>query len=136
MTDIHEEVVKTAKSNVLSATEKAKDSLRGVAERAAAKAGDLLLPLENEEPFDLIYESVKHITRFLSAYKNLPAAGIFLISRFLMNPATLVTVKPHQPMLMTVPRTKFHVPSRQPFSNSTMSASSKPDLSACSDPPV
>ena len=58
MTDIHEDVVKIAKNNVLSATEKAKDSVKGVAERAVAEAGDLLLPLENEKPFDLIYESV------------------------------------------------------------------------------
>ena len=58
MTDIHEEVVKIAKNNVLSATEKAKDTVKDVAERAVAEAGDLLLPLENEEPFDLIYESV------------------------------------------------------------------------------
>ena len=58
MTDIHEEVVKIAKKNVLSATEKAKDSVKGVAEGAVAEVGGLLLPLENEEPFDLIYESV------------------------------------------------------------------------------
>ena len=59
MTDMHEEVIKTAKSNVLSATEKAQGSIRRVALQAAAKAGDLLLPLEGEEPFDLIYESVE-----------------------------------------------------------------------------
>ena len=59
MTDIHEDVVKVAKRNVLSATEKAKDSLKGVAERATAKVGDVLLPLVGEEPFVLIYKSVK-----------------------------------------------------------------------------
>ncbi len=56
ITDIHEEVVKTAKSNLLSATKKGDDCIRSVAERAAAKVGDLLLPLEGEEPFDIIYE--------------------------------------------------------------------------------
>lgn len=56
MTDMHEEVVKTAKSNVLSATEKSSGSVRGVALQATARAGDLLLPLKGEEPFDLIYE--------------------------------------------------------------------------------
>ena len=58
MTDIHEEVVKIAKKNVLSATEKAKDSIKDIVERAVTEAGDLLLPLKNEEPFDLIYEFV------------------------------------------------------------------------------
>lgn len=62
ITDIHEEVVKTAKSNLLSATEKGNDSIRCVAERAAAKVGDLLLPLEDEEPFDIIYELVEQMT--------------------------------------------------------------------------
>lgn len=71
MTDIHDDVVKIAKRNVLSATENAKDSLRGVAERAAARAGDVLLPLKGEEPFDLIYESVKEITSLFSAYPYL-----------------------------------------------------------------
>ena len=58
MTDLYEEGVMAAKSNLLSATEKAAHPVRNIAERAAAKAGDLLLPLEGEEPFDLIYESV------------------------------------------------------------------------------
>ena len=61
MTDIHEEVVMTAKSNLLSATEKARHPVRCVAERATAKIGDLLLPLEGEGPFDLIYESVNQM---------------------------------------------------------------------------
>ena len=78
MTDIHDEVVKIAKTNVLSATKKAKDSVKGVAERAVAEAGDLLLPLENEEPFDLIYESVQEILSLfpfyprLTGHRNLP----------------------------------------------------------------
>ena len=71
MTDIHEEVVKTAKSNLLSATEKGNDSIKCVAKRAAAKAGDLLWPLENEEPFDLIYESVEQRTFHFSATQSL-----------------------------------------------------------------
>lgn len=58
MTDIHEEVVMTAKANVLSATIKARHPIRSLAERAVAKVGDMLLPFESEEPFDLIYESV------------------------------------------------------------------------------
>ena len=58
MTDIHEEVVMTAKANLLSATEKARHPVRALAERAVAKVGELVLPLYGEEPFDLIYESV------------------------------------------------------------------------------
>ena len=57
MTDLHEEVVNTAKKNVLSATEKADNGLRSVAIGAIARAGDVLLPLKGQEPFDLIYES-------------------------------------------------------------------------------
>ncbi len=71
ITDIHEEVVKTAKWNLLSATEKGNDSIRCVAKRAAAKAGDLLLPLEDQEPFDLIYESVEQMIFHFSAYQSL-----------------------------------------------------------------
>ena len=56
MTDLHDAVVKAAKSNVLSATEKADDRVRGVAVGAFAKAGDVLLPLKGQKPFDLIYE--------------------------------------------------------------------------------
>lgn len=94
MTDMHEEVIKTAKSNILSATEKAQGSIRRVALQAAAKAGDLLLPLEGEEPFDLIYESVEQITLIFCAYRSLPAAGTSQISRFLMIRVTFATVKP------------------------------------------
>ena len=122
MTDIHEDVVKVAKRNVLSATEKAKDSLKGVAERATAKAEDVLLPLESEEPFDLIYESVKEIPSPLSAYPSLQVTGIILTSRFLTISPTLVMAKPRQHMLTTVPRTKSQSSSQRPFSNSTMSA--------------
>lgn len=59
MTDLHDEVVQAAKSNVLSATEKADDRVRDVAMGAVARSGDILLPLKDEEPFDLIYESVQ-----------------------------------------------------------------------------
>ena len=71
MTDIHEEVVMTAKANILSATEKARHPVRSLAERAMAKAGDPLLSLEGEEPFDLIYESVPWNQNGLPAYFSL-----------------------------------------------------------------
>ena len=59
MTDIYEEAVMTAKANILSATEKTRHPpLRCLAEGATARAGNLVLPLTGEEPFDLIYESV------------------------------------------------------------------------------
>ena len=58
MTDLHEEVVDTAKANVLSATEKADRSPREVAVAAIIRAGNVLLPLEGQKPFDLIYELV------------------------------------------------------------------------------
>ena len=56
MTDMHNEVVNVAKTNVLSATEKADDEVRTVALAAVAKAGDVLLPLKGHGVFDLIYE--------------------------------------------------------------------------------
>ena len=136
MTDMHEEVIKTAKTNVQSATEKAQGSIRRVALQAAAKVGDLLLPLEGEESFDLVYESVKQITLVFCAYWGLPAAGTCQISRFLVIRMTFATVKPRQHMWVTVLRTKSHARSPQPYSNSTMSALSKQDLSACSIPTV
>ena len=58
MTDVLEELAMIAKSNLLSATEKANDRVRQIASLNLTKAGDLLSPLEGEEPFDLIYESV------------------------------------------------------------------------------
>ena len=61
MTDLHEEVVDTAKANLLSATEKADQRLREVAAAAITRVGDVLLPLKGQEPFDLIYESVDHV---------------------------------------------------------------------------
>ena len=66
MTDILEEVVKVAKSNLLSATEKANDRVRQIASLAVTKVGDLLLPLEGEGAFDLIYELVRGL--FLVSY--------------------------------------------------------------------
>jgi hypothetical protein len=56
MTDLHEDVVAAAKANVLAATEKADDEIRAVASSAIARAGDVLNPLKDEKPFDLIYE--------------------------------------------------------------------------------
>lgn len=56
LTDMHEEVVNVAKSNVLSATEKADKNTWSIAMRAVARAGDILTPLKGEEPYDLIYE--------------------------------------------------------------------------------
>ena len=136
MTDMHEEVTKTAKSNLLAATEKAPDPIRHVALQAAAKAGDLLLPLKGEEPFDLIYESVEHPTLVFYTYWSLPFAGTFQISRFLMVRVIFATVRPRQHMWVTVLRTEFHTGSPQPSWNSTMSACAKRDLSACSLPTV
>jgi hypothetical protein len=40
LTDLHEDVVATAKSNALGATEKSEDSIRNIAETAVARAGD------------------------------------------------------------------------------------------------
>ena len=76
MTDLHDAVVKAAKSNVLSATEKADERVRSVALEAVAVAGDVLLPLKGQEPFDLIYESVGPVFSPTCAdrtcYRNLP----------------------------------------------------------------
>jgi hypothetical protein len=66
MTDLHDEVVKAAKSNVLSATEKADDRVRGIAVGTVAGVGDVLLPLKGQKPFDLIYESVQHIISYFA----------------------------------------------------------------------
>lgn len=57
MTDLHDSVVDAAKQNVLGATEKSAPC-RAVAEGIYASAGDLLLPLRDQEAFDLIYEYV------------------------------------------------------------------------------
>lgn len=57
MTDLHHSVVNAAKRNVLAATENSA-SCRAVAESIYASAGDLLLPLRDQEAFDLIYEYV------------------------------------------------------------------------------
>ena len=77
MTDIHKEVVEVAKSNLLSATEKSKDSVRHIAVRALAEAGDLLLPFQKEASFDLIYELAERIITILCTLelmwsRNLP----------------------------------------------------------------
>ena len=56
MTDLHQEVVDTAKANLLNATEKADRRVREVAMAAVARPGDVLVPLKGQEPFDLIYE--------------------------------------------------------------------------------
>jgi len=53
---MHEEVVSVAKSNVLSATEKADKNTWNIAMRSVAKAGDILTPLKSEKQYDLIYE--------------------------------------------------------------------------------
>ena len=56
MTDLHQEVVETAKANLLNATERADQKVRDVALAAVARPGDVLVPLKGQEPFDLIYE--------------------------------------------------------------------------------
>jgi methylase of polypeptide subunit release factors len=56
MTDMHDEVVETAKINLLSATQKTDKAVRSIAKCAIAKVGDLMLPLKGESSFDLIYE--------------------------------------------------------------------------------
>lgn len=56
MTDLHDDVVAAAKANVLASTEKADDEIQAVAVSAIARAGDVLVPLKGEKPFDLIYE--------------------------------------------------------------------------------
>ena len=61
LTDLHEDVVATAKSNALGATEKSEDSIRNIAETAVARAGDVLIPLKGEKPYDLIYENLPNI---------------------------------------------------------------------------
>ncbi|KFY93014.1 hypothetical protein V500_03958 [Pseudogymnoascus sp. VKM F-4518 (FW-2643)] len=61
LTDMHDEVVNIAKLNVLSATERSEWSIRDIAQRSVARAGDLLLPLRGEEQFDLIYENLPNI---------------------------------------------------------------------------
>lgn len=73
MTDLFEEVVTTAKSNVVAATEKGSDKTRRVVARAAAKSGDLLLPLKDEEAFDLIYESVQQIVFLVVVSRAYPS---------------------------------------------------------------
>lgn len=66
MTGLHDGVFKAAKSNVLSATGKADERVRGAALEAVAVAGDIQLPLKDQEPFDLIYELVRQIRKLLS----------------------------------------------------------------------
>ncbi|KAF2009734.1 hypothetical protein BU24DRAFT_358557 [Aaosphaeria arxii CBS 175.79] len=61
LTDLHEDVVAAAKSNVLASTEKSDDAIRAVASTAVARAGDVLVPLKGEKPFDLIYENLPNI---------------------------------------------------------------------------
>jgi t-SNARE complex subunit (syntaxin) len=53
---MHDEVVETAKINLLSATQKTDKAVRSIAKCAIAKVGDLMLPLKGESSFDLIYE--------------------------------------------------------------------------------
>ncbi|KAG9568102.1 hypothetical protein KCU71_g1977, partial [Aureobasidium melanogenum] len=61
MTDMHDEVVDIAKSNLLTATEKSNKRVRSVAKHSIAKAGDLMSPLEGESAFDLIYENLPNV---------------------------------------------------------------------------
>ena len=126
MTDLHSDVVKAAKSNILSATEKADDRLRNVALGAVARAGDILLPLKDQEPFDLIYELVwKELTYLVP--RLIRFVGTYLISPFRTRP-TSVVVKPHQPILATANPTIFRTSSRQLSSTFTTFAYSKPKL--------
>ena len=55
MTDLHQSVVSAANRNVLAATDKSALS-RSVAKSIHASAGDLPLPLKDQQAFDLIYE--------------------------------------------------------------------------------
>ncbi|MCJ1247109.1 hypothetical protein MMC30_004320 [Trapelia coarctata] len=71
MTDLHNAVVKAAKSNVLSATEKADERVRTVAREAVAVAGDVLLPLKGQESFDVIYENLPNIPLSVSTTGDL-----------------------------------------------------------------
>lgn len=57
MTDLHESVVSAAKRNVLTAIDESSPH-RAVAKSIYSSAGDLLVPLRGQEPFDLIYEYV------------------------------------------------------------------------------
>jgi hypothetical protein len=75
MTDLHEAVVDTAKRNVLNATEKSDDRIRDVAKQLFTAAGDVVVPLKGQEPFDLIYEcvSVPSVSSMTNkAARNLP----------------------------------------------------------------
>ena len=62
MTDLHSDVLKHARNNVLSATEKADSQVRNVGTSMMTRAGDVLNPLKDEQPFDLIYEYVPFFT--------------------------------------------------------------------------
>lgn len=75
MTDLHQEVVETAKANVLSSTEKADHNVRQVALAAVAVAGDMLVPLEGQAPFDLIYE-YPNLHVFLSNVLMIPTRNL------------------------------------------------------------
>ncbi|KAL8786294.1 MAG: hypothetical protein Q9213_002889 [Squamulea squamosa] len=61
MTDLHQEVVDTAKANMLSSVEKADQHVREAALTAVGRPGDVLVPLKGQEPFDLIYENLPNI---------------------------------------------------------------------------
>lgn len=56
MTDLHSSVVEKAKHNVLAATKSSDQRVKTVAEQLYAEAGDVMTPLQGQEPFDLIYE--------------------------------------------------------------------------------
>ncbi|KAF7592446.1 hypothetical protein BBP40_000227 [Aspergillus hancockii] len=60
MTDLHQSVVNAAKRNVMDATEDYAPC-HTVAKSIYASAGDLLLPLRDQEAFDLIYENLPNI---------------------------------------------------------------------------
>ena len=66
MTDLHNEVVRVAKSNVHAATEGAGERVKDVVGRIFAQPGDVLLPLKGQKPFDIIYESVEKDSRISS----------------------------------------------------------------------
>ena len=78
MTDLHDEVVKIARLNLLSAVEKADDKIRDVALGAVARSGDILAPLRDQGSFDLIYElvsslSLQRMTCLMSFSSNIPS---------------------------------------------------------------
>ena len=130
MTDLHNDVVQVAKSNVLSATEKADERVREVATEAVAGSGDVLSPLKDQVPFDIIYELAHQVVHwYLRALTE--TEGIYRIfpSRTWV---TYPVARLQQPMLEIAPRTRFRTSSPRLSWTFIMCACIKPKLSGCS----